>query len=348
MAITIVTPSVTPVFGGVCPSDEVSMLKHIEECGRICYRSEHLINETSYEGFYQRIVRAGHTSVLGHGNVCLHITYTKHPDMVAPYKFSPWKSIAWLATALQRRDYFVINTCKPNKSTAADIVFEAYMAGSLRAWVECLSVVQNHTFVGHIVFKHAYPLVSKLTFGESFFKRIPELNTSICTVEVVPIEDQLLLLKDNNWDLPQFSFRFLTDRGISHELVRHQTLAVSQESTRYVNYDKKIGFRFVDNTADGSLEVHQHLMKSAELYTELLSQGIKPQIARDVLTTSLATELVMSGRWGHIDGSPVGFEMCKGWSHFILKRDSPAAHPGARVLAAEVRKYFEDCGICNL
>ncbi|NLZ53849.1 MAG: FAD-dependent thymidylate synthase, partial [Thermoanaerobacteraceae bacterium] len=33
-----------------------------------------------------------------------------------------------------------------------------------------------------------------------------------------------------------FSVRFITDRGISHEIVRHRIASYSQESTRYCNY----------------------------------------------------------------------------------------------------------------
>ena len=32
--------------------------------------------------------------------------------------------------------------------------------------------------------------------------------------------------------------RFICDRGVSHELVRHRIASYSQESTRYVNYSK--------------------------------------------------------------------------------------------------------------
>lgn len=49
---------------------EVSIKKHIEECGRICYASEDRINDNSYEPFYRMLVKSGHMSVLEHAEVC--------------------------------------------------------------------------------------------------------------------------------------------------------------------------------------------------------------------------------------------------------------------------------------
>ena len=40
------------------------------------------------------------------------------------------------------------------------------------------------------------------------------------------------------------SVRFITDRGVTHELVRHRLCAFAQESTRYVNYNKR-GMQFI-------------------------------------------------------------------------------------------------------
>lgn len=49
---------------------EISIKKHIEECGRICYASEDRIDENSYDSFYRMLVKSGHMSVLEHAEVC--------------------------------------------------------------------------------------------------------------------------------------------------------------------------------------------------------------------------------------------------------------------------------------
>ena len=43
--------------------------KHIEKCGRVCYKSEDKITDDSYESFFQMLVNRGHTAMLEHGTV---------------------------------------------------------------------------------------------------------------------------------------------------------------------------------------------------------------------------------------------------------------------------------------
>ena len=50
------------------------LLKHIELCGRVCYKSESAITENSSEKFVNNLIKSGHTSVLEHGSVQLLYT----------------------------------------------------------------------------------------------------------------------------------------------------------------------------------------------------------------------------------------------------------------------------------
>ena len=95
--------------------------------------------------------------------------------------------------------------------------------------------------------------------------------------------------------------KFIIDRGVSHELVRHRLCAFSQESTRYCNYggDGK-ELTFIEpcfwpyNAPDNRLRlVWERAMAEAEgNYLELLRLGAKPEEARSVLPNSLKTEIV--------------------------------------------------------
>lgn len=65
----IVEPSVeimTPVDGN-------AILKHIEFCGRVCYKSEDRITEDSAERFVRSIIKRGHESVLEHFNITFRL-----------------------------------------------------------------------------------------------------------------------------------------------------------------------------------------------------------------------------------------------------------------------------------
>lgn len=127
-------------------------------------------------------------------------------------------------------------------------------------------------------------------------------------------------------------FLIQTDRGVSHELVRHRIASFSQTSTRYVNYvDGKFGEEIsvvkpVDLPSEGQEFIHwRDLCNDAEwAYTNMIERGAKPQVARSVLPTCLATEVVMTANF-------------REWRHFLKLRLAPSAHPDMRVVAGLIR-----------
>ena len=104
--------------------------------------------------------------------------------------------------------------------------------------------------------------------------------------------------------------KFVVDRGISHELVRHRMASFAQESTRYCNYIKddfgsEITF-IIPKYLDGESAAHdawKDTMKYCEdAYFKLLDIGFMPQEARAVLPNSTKTEVVMTANlreWRH-------------------------------------------------
>ena len=96
--------------------------------------------------------------------------------------------------------------------------------------------------------------------------------------------------------------KFVTDRGISHEIVRHRLASYAQESTRYCNYSQdkfghELTFIIPDFLAYGSegFKLWKDEMKQVEkTYFAMLEAGHTPQEARSVLPNSLKTELVMT------------------------------------------------------
>ena len=111
------------------------------------------------------------------------------------------------------------------------------------------------------------------------------------------------------------SVRFICDRGVSHELVRHRVFSFAMESTRYCNYSKdKFGneLSFIipawydeNNEYRFTPEEQFAVMceESERQYFALLNRGLKPQEARQVLPISIKTEIVMTGfvsDWKHV------------------------------------------------
>ncbi len=119
--------------------------------------------------------------------------------------------------------------------------------------------------------------------------------------------------------------RFIIDRGVSHELVRHRLAAYSQESTRYANYSQERFGREITVIKpcfwdQGSLEYdlwEKAMYQAEEAYMQLLDQGASPQQARAVLPNSLKTEVVMTAN-------------LREWRHVFRLRCQKAAHPQIR------------------
>ena len=122
-----------------------------------------------------------------------------------------------------------------------------------------------------------------------------------------------------------FTVKFVVDRGISHELVRHRMASFAQESTRYCNYAKdgfggEITFIIPSYLAEDAPEclLWRYAMEKAEnAYLDLLKYGLTAQEARAVLPMSLKTEVIMTAN-------------LREWRHFFKLRAANvtgSAHP---------------------
>lgn len=138
------------------------------------------------------------------------------------------------------------------------------------------------------------------------------------------------------------SVKFVVDRGVSHELVRHRIASFAQESTRYCNYSKdKFGNEitvilpcFFD-TGMGILSnslVYQEWKLACECaeerYFNLLKMGATPQQARTVLPNSLKTEITVTANY-------------REWRNFFKLRTAEASHPQMREVTIPLLKEIK-------
>lgn len=193
--------------------------------------------------------------------------------------------------------------------------------------------------------------------------------------EFLAVTTNLRVLIENGWEKDlqylceptdyherRITVKFICDRGVSHEFVRHRVFSFAQESTRYCNYSKdKFGNEltfiipcWIDSIKDSdiySYDTHIDLWQKSEdantsnflqsiawsekNYLTLLHNGWKPQQARAVLPNALKTELVMTG-------------FVSDWEHFFDLRalgTTGAPHPQAKELAEPLMKEFERRGL---
>lgn len=136
------------------------------------------------------------------------------------------------------------------------------------------------------------------------------------------------------------SVKFITNRGVTHELVRHRLASFSQESTRYVKYDGDMEFiepvwgNFSDDhLADVGLDSPENYwvmsMEQAEgRYRILLDKGWRPEQAREVLPNSLKAEIITTAN-------------LREWRHIFKLRTSKKSHPQIRALMISCLEGFK-------
>lgn len=129
------------------------------------------------------------------------------------------------------------------------------------------------------------------------------------------------------------SVRFITNRGVTHELVRHRLASFSQESTRYVKYGDEIEFIkpvwWDDvNYSKVRKQIWIDAMENAEkAYHAALKAGDKPEQAREVLPNATKVEIVVTAN-------------LREWRHIFKVRGSPKAHPQMCALIQDCLQGF--------
>ena len=130
------------------------------------------------------------------------------------------------------------------------------------------------------------------------------------------------------------SVKFICDRGVSHELVRHRIASYAQESTRYCSYNKdKFGNQIAviepPFVKEGSNQIWRETVQVIEdAYMRLTDAGEAAQLARSVLPISLKTEI-----WATMN--------LREWQHVFGLRCATGAHPQIRALMLKTLDVFQ-------
>lgn len=128
--------------------------------------------------------------------------------------------------------------------------------------------------------------------------------------------------------------KFITNRAVSHELVRHRSMSFMQESQRFIAYDKgKFGSEITfikqawEQSEDEKTLMEYTLSQIEDTYMKLRGLGLKPQQTRQILPNATKTELYMCG-----------FD--KDWEHFFDLRDKTNVDPQMYDLAHPLHEEF--------
>lgn len=299
--------------------EEKDPYKMIELAGRTCYKSEDKITENSAKEFVDRMIKLGHGAMLEHGTIYLNVPEQTYTETLED-EFGKFNN--------------------PNNG-----------------------LVDRYR-------KNKYSKVNSVAADEELRKKYPKVRPFKLTHHY--ITTNLRVIIENGWEKDlewqceptehhekRITAKFICDRGVSHEFVRHRVFSFAQESQRYCNYNKdkfnneltfirptwlniptgdytywdgdwcdidnmKIQLPSDNGVADNFLWC---LNNAGMQYRLLINKGLKPQEARGVLPNATKTELVMTG-----------FE--SDWEHFFKLRCSGATHPDAKKLADELYKLI--------
>ena len=282
--------------------DDNRLYQRIELCGRVCYKSEDKITETSALNFVKKICVNNHGSVLEHYTFVFKVNEGYYNTLKnASLKFFDFTNITYPIVSF-----------------------------NLRAFLNYYNLDNN--------FEVLLPIISYLS--EVYPDLFNKPSVDFVNQELEEIKN-LFSLSDEERDIHQkVSIKIITDRGVTHELVRHRLASFSQESTRYCNYSKdKFNKEItVIKPSDISEELYQvwekSMLEAEQSYFNMIDNGATPQLARSVLPNSLKTEIVTTAS-------------IKEWKLIFELRCAPQAHPDIRVIMNQIKAYFIEKGYIN-
>jgi thymidylate synthase (FAD) len=145
-----------------------------------------------------------------------------------------------------------------------------------------------------------------------------------------------VVLSKGDWSVVEhasLTVIFFVDRGITHELVRHRLFSITQSSTRFINYTKKIEPSFIKpegmNELSGAIWTDAIIFSEAE-YKRMIKAGCTPQIARSVFPNALGSRIAMTCN-------------LRNWRHLLLMRSTREAHPQMRQVIDPLLEEMKSC-----
>lgn len=298
---------VAPSFEVLDHLDQQSLAVRIEFCGRICYKSEDKINRESAVPFVAKMAEHGHNSVLEMGVVSLRVEGASTDQITELYLIQPR----------------YLNIDREGNTLL--------LTGSVRAFRELLMFNPGCTIVNAAcAFLHEHhPYFFNTIIPDSGF-----MPTNPITVGKVALSEIDQLAADKLAKHRHIAVKFIINRAVTHEIVRHRPCSFLQESQRYCRYsDDKFGneVTFIKPLffAEGSPEyaIWQKAMQETEqMYLQLLTTTT-PQAARTVLPNSCKTELIV---YANLDE----------WRHIFNLRTTKAAEPSMREVMIPLQEDF--------
>ena len=288
------------------------MAVNIEKIARTCYKSENKITDGSAKKMVGALIRSQHEAMLEHESFFFEVSNLKDYFKIINH-IDGLRSAGY--TCMLRTTYF-------NRGI---------VAGNIRMWRDFLKITiktANNGICDSVPKDASYEIDEDFRFffgdlGEQAYNVFKKFNLRRIDKEMLDDIERVIHYP--------ITVKFICDRAIANEIVRHRASSFAQESTRYCSYNKEqfngeIAFICPFDIKEGTDEYDEfkNFCEGAERqYMNMINKGIKPQIARNVLPLALKTELCMTAT-------------IENWRHFFELRacDSTGpAHPQIKELA---------------
>lgn len=318
----IVTPSVEIMRTGL-ETEMILPEQFIEKVGRTCYKSEDKITDDSAAKFVGNLIKRGHEAMIEHWSLIFKTDAYWYTEILSDYDMLLHDQKICLEEPLRPFIRFT-------DYQTEDGEMRCVISGNMRAWRDfARACVEGFGFMPRYMHGiiRCYPL---------FFPEYQDYVPAIIVNDIlIPVSVNELKSFERNVH-QTVTMKFVCDRGVSHEMVRHRVASFAQESTRYCNYgnDKfgneitvirpswcPTGSALYDTWRDGCAVAERN-------YFALLAENAKPQEARSLLPNSTKTEIIVTM---NLDD----------WEHFFMLRCAPSAHPDMQEVAIMARDLLE-------
>ena len=325
--MNIIAPSVEIMRTGL-ETEFITPEQFIEKVGRTCYKSEDKITDDSAAKFVSNLIKRGHEAMIEHYSLIFKVKPIWYEEIV-----SDWEML------MHNKDIVLYEPLRPylrfTDQTAGD-QSRCIISGNMRAWRDFVrACITGFGFAPEYLHGliNNYPL-----FFPEFQDYIPKIINNTILIPIYPYD----LINDEERGVHMdVTMKFVCDRGVSHEAVRHRVASFAQESTRYCNYSNDKfggGISIVEPRfmSKAHAEENQKILdvcnriceQSEQAYLDLLELGCTPQEARFALITGLKTEVIVTMN-------------LNGWDHFFSLRSAPDAHPDMQEISIMAEDLFD-------
>ena len=318
----IIAPSVEIMRTGL-ETEMILPEQFIEKVGRTCYKSEDKITNDSAAKFVGNLIKRGHEAMIEHWSLIFQTSEHAYDEIVSDWNMLQENINIPLDEPL--RPYL-----RFTDSVAPDGELRYIVSGNMRAWRDFAQACV--TGMGHIP-QYMYGVIRCYPL---FFPEYQDYVPAIINNDILMPVSVRELTNEERLVHQDVTVKFVCDRGVSHELVRHRVASFAQESTRYCNYgNAKFGSEITvirpswcEEGTDMYETWRDGCLQAEGAYFALLADGAVPQEARSLLPNSTKTEVIATMN-------------LNGWDHFFSLRCDPAAHPDMQEVADMAEMLFD-------